>query len=56
MYVFLQLLTDGSPNEHLRKKEKKGDEEKRMQADTLKRNNTSIIFASGLWKDMGFPN
>ena len=24
--VFLQLITDGSPNEHLRKKEKKGEE------------------------------
>jgi hypothetical protein len=34
MYGFLQLISDGSPN---KEKEKQGEEEKRIQANTLKK-------------------
>jgi hypothetical protein len=34
MYGFLQLITDGSPKKNPREKEKQGEEEKRMPADT----------------------
>ena len=37
MYGFLQLITDGSPNKHPREKEQQGEEEKRIQANTLKK-------------------
>ena len=39
MYGFLQLITDGSPKKNPREKEKQGEEEKRMPADTWKKNN-----------------
>jgi hypothetical protein len=35
--VFLQLITDGSPNKHPGKKNKAREEEKRMPADTCKK-------------------
>jgi hypothetical protein len=37
MYGFLQPITDGSPSKHPRKKDKQGEEEKRIQANTLKK-------------------
>ena len=37
LYGFLQLITDGSPNKHPEKKEKQGEKEKRIQANTLKK-------------------
>jgi len=36
MYVFLQLITDGSPHKHPRKNKNQREEEKRMPADTCK--------------------
>jgi hypothetical protein len=45
MYGFLQRISDGSPN---KEKEKQGEEEKRIQANTLKKKNTSITFGSEL--------
>ena len=36
MYWFLQLIVDGSPYTHLRQKEKHEEEEKKIQAKTLK--------------------
>ena len=44
-YVFLQLITDGSPNKH-QKKTRGGREED--ASGYLQKNNTSIIFGSEL--------
>ena len=54
MYVFLQLITDGSLNKHPRKKKKQGEEEENASG-YLQKNNTSITFGSELWKENGVP-
>jgi hypothetical protein len=46
MYVFLQLITDGSPNKHPRKKTR--GREENASGYLHKKNNTSITFGSDL--------
>ena len=53
-------MLDGTPTTLPRKKKKQGEEEKKIQDNSLKENNDisiiSISFRSGFGKKNGFPN
>ena len=55
MYGFLQLIADGSPNKHQRKKKSKGRNRNRREykRTPLKKKNASRTFGSQLWYEKG---